>query len=95
MNATFDDLVGSEARTLRTVKFPAGVGATREPRRRSGRLRGAGRVIPNNPEMVEWLDASTPGWYSAMYGETLGSKPSRAIVFSTMAHASLFKLFWT
>lgn len=94
MNATYAAVVGQEPRETREVPVPAGVSVTREPRRRGRFTSGGGRVVPNNPEMVEWLDHSTPGWYSAMKS-SMPNRPSRVLIFSSTADAALFKLFWT
>lgn len=82
MNPTFEAVVGWEPRYKREAFIPAGVGVTRDPKAR-------GRVIPDNPEMVAWLDESTPGWYSALKNN------KRILLFQTSAHAALFKLFWS
>lgn len=89
MNATYEAVVGDEPRNQREVLLPAGVGITREnrgPRRR-------GRVVPNNTDMVTWLDTSTPGWYSAIKGGRRDAR--RVIIFASSQQAALFKLFWT
>ena len=91
MNATFETVAGWEPRDQREVYLPAGVGFTRQKPR--GRSRG--RAVPNNEEMVEWLDASTPGWTTAMKTEKVGKMPRRIIQFETSQQAALFKLFWT
>lgn len=90
MNATFEAVVGNEPRDTREVYLPAGVSITRETR-----TKRRGRTVPNNAEMVAWLDASTPGWYTALKGEQVGKVPRRIIIFATSKDAALFKLFWS
>lgn len=88
MNATYAAVVGQEPSVTREVPVPAGVGVTRQTRKRH--MLGKGRIVPDNAEMVAWLDASTPGWYSVVKNDQ-----GRTLVFATTAHAALFKLFWT
>ena len=95
MNPTYEAVVGLEPRDQREVYLPAGVGFTRESGRHGVRHRKGGRAVPNNKEMLDWLDTSTPGWYTAMKTEERGKMPRRIIIFETSQHAALFKLFWT
>lgn len=93
MNATFDAITEQEPRETREVPVPAGVGVTRQVRKRHNL--GKGRIVPDNEDMLAWLDASTPGWYATLKGNRGLAKHHRVLVFTTSAHAALFKLFWS
>lgn len=92
MTTTFEAVVGLEPRTAREVALPAGVFVVPEKR-----IKGR-RTVPDNPEMVEWLDHSTPGWVCVLNRVAVTkttSRYQRVIIFETSDHAALFKVFWT
>lgn len=88
----------------RTLDLPEGVGTVPEhvrTRRRGNKFRVRTRIVPDNADLVTWLDNSTPGWACVLIGDDQDDldangwpTPIRKLQFMSDRQAALYKLFW-